>query len=59
MFNHALAFVMSVLVAERRDEKGASAVEYAILVAAVIALVGTAFALFADDLEAKFEAILP
>lgn len=59
MFNHALAFVLAVVATDRKsDEKGASAVEYAILVAAVIAIVGVAFAAFADDLTAEFEAIL-
>jgi Flp pilus assembly pilin Flp len=42
MFNHALAYVMSVLVADRKsehNEKGASAVEYALVVGAVALVV--------------------
>ncbi len=41
MFNHALAFVMSVLVTEKREEKGATAVEYALVIGLVsVVLVG-------------------
>jgi pilus assembly protein Flp/PilA len=49
MFNHALAYVMSVLVAERKsehNEKGASAVEYALVIGLVaIVIVGSVTAL--------------
>jgi hypothetical protein len=52
MFNHALAYVIAVLAAERN-------VEYAILVAAIVGLVGAAVALFGTDLKAKFDSIIP
>jgi Flp pilus assembly pilin Flp len=46
MFNHALAYVMSVLVADKKDEKGASAVEYALVIGLVaIVIVGSVTAL--------------
>ena len=32
MFNHALAFVLSVIATEKREEKGATAVEYALVI---------------------------
>lgn len=58
MFNHALAYVMSVLVADKNDEKGASAVEYALvigMVAVVIALavttLGGKISTFVNDIE--------
>lgn len=59
MFQHALAYVIAVLAADKNGEKGASAVEYAILVAAIVALVGAAVALFGTDLKAKFDSIIP
>ena len=47
MFNHAIAYVMSVLAAPKRDEeKGATAVEYALVVGLVSIVVVTALALF-------------
>lgn len=59
MFNHALAFVLAVVATDRKsDEKGASAVEYAILVAAIIALLAGATAVFGTDLKAKFDGLL-
>jgi len=58
MFNHALAFVLSVLGADKRDEKGASALEYAILVVAIAAAVTAAVALFASELSTKFGNII-
>jgi len=60
MFNHALAFVMSVLVADKRDEKGATAVEYAlviglvsIVVVAAVALFGPAITSFVAEIDFK------
>jgi pilus assembly protein Flp/PilA len=41
MFNHALAFVMSVIASDKREEKGATAVEYALVIGLVsLVLVG-------------------
>jgi pilus assembly protein Flp/PilA len=54
MFNHALAYVIAVLSAEK-DEKGASAVEYAILVAGIIAVVTVAIAAIGPDLTNRFQ----
>ena len=45
MFNHAFAYVMSVLAAPKRDEeKGATAVEYALVIGLVSILVVGALA---------------
>jgi pilus assembly protein Flp/PilA len=54
MINHALAYVIAVLSAEK-DEKGASAVEYAILVAGIIAVVTVAIAAIGPDLTNRFQ----
>jgi pilus assembly protein Flp/PilA len=41
MFNHAIAYVMSVLASDKSEEKGATAVEYALVVGLVsIVIVG-------------------
>ncbi len=41
MFNHAIAYVLAVLAAPKREEKGATAVEYALVIGLVsIVLVG-------------------
>jgi Flp pilus assembly pilin Flp len=59
-FTYVLAFMTATIVQgkDHRDEKGASAVEYAILVAAIIAVVGTAVAAFGTDLTAKFSGLI-
>lgn len=46
MFNHALAYVISVLVSDKNEEKGATAVEYALVVGLVSIVVVGAVALF-------------
>ena len=46
MFTHALAAVMSVLAQPKRDEKGATAVEYALVIGLVSLVVVGAVALF-------------
>jgi pilus assembly protein Flp/PilA len=46
MFNHAFAYVMSVIASPKREEKGATAVEYALVVGLVSIVVVTALALF-------------
>jgi Flp pilus assembly pilin Flp len=59
-FTFALAFMTATMfqAKDRREEKGASAVEYAILVAAIIAVVGTAVAAFGADLTTKFSGLI-
>jgi Flp pilus assembly pilin Flp len=59
-FTFALAFMTATMfqAKDRREEKGASAVEYAILVAAVITLVTAALVVFASDLKTKFDGLL-
>lgn len=46
MFNHAIAYVLSVLAADKNDEKGATAVEYALVIGLVSIVVVAAVALF-------------
>lgn len=46
MFNHAIAYVMSVIATDKREEKGATAVEYALVVGLVSLVVVGAVALF-------------
>ena len=46
MFNHAIAYVMSVIAAEKRDEKGATAVEYALVIGLVSVVLVAALVLF-------------
>ena len=50
MFNHAFAFVMSVIASEKREEKGATAVEYALVIGLVSILLVGAVALFEEPL---------
>lgn len=52
MFNHAIAYVMSAIAADKREEKGATAVEYALVVGLVSLIVVAAVALFGDKIEA-------
>ncbi|MGY1653652.1 Flp family type IVb pilin [Geodermatophilus sp. SYSU D01119] len=47
------------LAAVKENEKGATMVEYALLVAAIAAVVATAVAAFTDDLTGLFERIIP
>jgi pilus assembly protein Flp/PilA len=54
MFQHALAYVIAVLSAEKDEEKGASAVEYAILVAGIILVVTAAITAIGPDLTNRF-----
>jgi pilus assembly protein Flp/PilA len=44
MFNHAMAYVMSVIASPKREEKGATAVEYALVIGLVSILVVGALA---------------
>ena len=58
MFNHAIAYVLSVLAADKNDEKGATAVEYAlviglvsVVVVAAVALLGPKITTFVSDVK--------
>lgn len=46
MFNHAIAYVLSVIATDKREEKGATAVEYALVIGLVSIVVVGAVALF-------------
>ena len=46
MFNHAIAYVMSVIATDKHEEKGATAVEYALVIGLVSIVVVGAVALF-------------
>lgn len=52
MFNHAFAYVMSVIATDKREEKGATAVEYALVVGLVSLIVVAAVAVFGDKISA-------
>ncbi len=54
-----LSFVVSDRLAAVKEEKGASMVEYALLVTVLAGVVAGAVAVFTDDLRGLFEAILP
>jgi pilus assembly protein Flp/PilA len=56
---HTLSFVVSDRLAAVKEEKGATMVEYALLVAAIAAALATAVAAFTDDLKGLFEGIIP
>lgn len=51
MFNHAIAYVMSVIAAEKREEKGATAVEYALVIGMVSIVVVGIVTVFGDRLD--------
>jgi|GEM_PF-6409856 len=51
MFNAAFAYVLSVLKADKSDEKGATAVEYALVVGLVSLIVVAAVALFGPKIS--------
>ena len=46
-------------IAERRDERGVTAVEYALLAAAIAAFIGGLTTVFKGELETAFANILP
>lgn len=46
MVNHAIAYVLSVMVSDKREENGATAVEYALVIGLVSIVVVAAIALF-------------
>lgn len=51
MLNNSIAYVLSHLEALRREERGATAVEYALVVGLVSILVVGALALFVPKIE--------
>jgi pilus assembly protein Flp/PilA len=51
MFNHAFAYVLSVLAAPKRDEEGATAVEYALVIGLVSLVVVAAVAAFGPKID--------
>jgi pilus assembly protein Flp/PilA len=50
MFNHALAFVLSVIASDKREEKGATAVEYALVIGLVSLVLVGLLAVFGNKL---------
>jgi pilus assembly protein Flp/PilA len=56
---HTLSFVVSDRLAAVKEEKGASMVEYALMVGLIAAAVAAAVGLFTADLGPVFESILP
>jgi pilus assembly protein Flp/PilA len=46
MFNHAIAYVLSVIASDKHEEEGATAVEYALVIGLVSIVVVAAVALF-------------
>ena len=58
MFNHAIAYVMSVLASPKRDEeKGATAVEYALVIGLVAVVIVGALAGLEGRLETFVDTI--
>ncbi len=51
MFNHAFAYVMSVIASDKREEKGATAVEYALVIGLVSLVVVAAVATFGPKIS--------
>jgi Flp pilus assembly pilin Flp len=51
MFNHALAYVIAVLVSDKSEEKGVTAVEYALVVGLVSIVVVGAVAAFKGKID--------
>lgn len=51
MFNHAIAYVLSVIATDKRDEKGATAVEYALVIGLVSIVVVGFVALFGPKIQ--------
>lgn len=49
MFNHALAYVLAAVTATKREEKGATAVEYALVIGLVSIVVVGAVALLGGE----------
>ena len=56
---HTLSYVAADRLKSVKEEKGASAIEYAILVAAIAAVVIAAVALLGGKITALFNTVLP
>ncbi|KQY60274.1 hypothetical protein ASD11_12485 [Aeromicrobium sp. Root495] len=56
MFNHAIAFVLATL-APKNDEKGATAVEYGLLVALIAAVIVAIVATLGGQVQAGFATV--
>lgn len=52
MLNHAIAYVMATVSTERHADKGATAVEYALVVGLVSIVIVGAVVLFKDKVDA-------
>ncbi len=50
MFNHVLAYVSATIHTARREDRGAAMIEYALLVAAIAAMVAVVAALFSTKI---------
>lgn len=59
MFNHVLTYCLAILEKADREEKGAAAVEYALLVGVIAIAVAAAYAAFGDGLTTLVEGIFP
>jgi pilus assembly protein Flp/PilA len=51
MFNHVIAYVMSVIASDKSEEKGATAVEYALVIGLVSIVVVAAVAAFGPKID--------
>jgi pilus assembly protein Flp/PilA len=56
---HTLSFVVSDRMAAVKEEKGASMVEYALLVGAIATILITLTATFGEEIQTEFNNILP
>lgn len=57
MFNHVFAYISATLHTARRDERGATAVEYGLLVALIAAVIIVAVALLGDNITDAFSEV--
>ena len=57
MFNHAIAFIMSAVATKRDDEKGATAVEYGLLVALIAAIIVVTVAVLGGRVDDAFQSV--
>jgi pilus assembly protein Flp/PilA len=51
MFSHAIAYILSVVAVDKHEEKGATAVEYALVIGLVSIVVVAAVALFGPKIS--------
>lgn len=57
MFNHALAYVLAVMATPKREEKGATAVEYALVIGLVSLVLVGLLAAFGPKLTAFIDGV--